>query len=206
MCRRTYLEGLAGAAGIVTVSATGQVREHAGHDGDPPDAIPSSETPPRRGESIMGLTVDPIESVRIGIVGLETRGVPLTEHLDHLSPEKAEIRAICDVVEDRVELIDDTWTKVAERDVLDLIFVFTNLDSHAAICTYCMEQGKHVATEVAAAEKQCWDLVDTAEVTQRNCTMLEQVNYGEEALWVLNMIRNGVFGDDLPADAAEERS
>lgn len=248
MRRRRYLEGVAGTVGIITVSATGEVRRHRsddrddrvrrspGDDYEPEEGAPRSEAPPREGESVMGLTVDPIAPVRVGIIGLGSRGSVLTEHLDRLSPEKAEIRAICDVVEDRVEetaasmeqapdtysagvseeewdgreewrapvpieergeMIDDTWMEVAERDDLDLIFVFTDLDSHAAICTYCMEQGKHVATEVAAAEtiEQCWDLVDTAEEVRKNCTMLEQVPYYEEELWVLNMVRNGVFGD-----------
>ncbi|WP_255171209.1 Gfo/Idh/MocA family protein [Natrononativus amylolyticus] len=238
MHRRTYLQGLAGATGFVTVSATGQARKHSGDGRGPPDDVPPGETPPRRGDSVIGLAVDPIAPVRIGIIGLGNRGASLTQHLDRLDPDMAEIRAICDVVDDRVEsmaaslqadpdtysagvgedewdgrdewraevpvddpedMIDDTWMEVAERDDLDLIFVFSDLDSHATMCTYAMEQGKHVATEVAAAEtiEQCWDLVDTAERTQKNCMMLEQVNYFEEELWVLNMIREGVFGDEL---------
>lgn len=248
MRRRRYLEGVAGTVGIVTVSATGQVRRHRPEepadeerggpstDYEPEAGDPRSEAPPQAGESVIGLTEEPIVPVRAGIIGLGSRGASLTEHVDRLPPEMVEIRAICDVVEDRVEsvaasledepdtysagvseggwdgrdewrapvpiegrgdLVDDTWMEVAERDDLDLVFVFTDLDSHAPICTYVMEQGKHVATEVAAAETvpQCWDLVDTAEEAQKNCMMLEQVNYFEEELWVLNMIRNGVFGE-----------
>ena len=238
MRRRTYLKGVAGAAGIVTVSPNGVTREHEVDDFDAPEDLPSSDPPPRSGSSVVGLTVDPIVPVRIGIIGLGSRGLALTEELDQLPADKAEIRAICDVVDDRVEeaaatiqqdpdtysagvgedewdgeddwrapvpitdldeLVDDTWMEVAERDDLDLLFVFTDIDSHAPMCTYIMEQGKHVATEVQAADtiEHCWDLVDTAEETQRHCMMLEQVPYFEEELWVLNMIRNGLFGREL---------
>jgi len=62
-----------------------------------------------------------------------------------------------------------------------------------------MEQGHHVATEVPMAMtlEECWDLVDTAERTQRHCMMLENVCYFEEEMWVLNMVKQGVFGDEL---------
>ena len=42
-----------------------------------------------------------------------------------------------------------------------------------------MEHGKHVAIEVPAALtiQECWQLVNTAEKTQRHCIQLENVNY-----------------------------
>jgi hypothetical protein len=67
-----------------------------------------------------------------------------------------------------------------------------------------MQQGKHVAVEVPVAHKleDCWKLVNTAEETQRNCMMLENVCYGDEELWILNMVNEGVFGTLTHAEAA----
>ena len=66
--RRTYLKGLAGA-GIVTVTPTGKVLADGEDDYGSPE-----ETPPAKGDCVMGLTVDPIEQVRVGIIGLGSRG------------------------------------------------------------------------------------------------------------------------------------
>lgn len=229
MQRRKYLEGLASACGIVTVTPTGEVL------GPDDDRSGSAEPKDTGRKSVIGLSCPPIQPVNVGIIGLGNRGSHLTRLIDEMYPDKAEIKAICDIVEERVEEmrselqqepdiysagvsedewvgtdewkqevptdepVDDTWKEVVERDDLDLVFVFTNLGSHAPMCTYIMEQGKHAATEVAAAEtiEQCWNLVKTAEKERKHCMMLEQVNYFEEEMWVLNMIKNGVFGDKL---------
>jgi hypothetical protein len=69
---------------------------------------------------------------------------------------------------------------------------------------YAMRQGKHVALEVPAAItiEECWKLVDIAEETQLNCIMLENVCYGEQELWLLNMAERGVFGTLTYAECA----
>jgi len=67
-----------------------------------------------------------------------------------------------------------------------------------------MESGKHAFVEVPAATtmEECWQLVNTAERTQKNCMMMENVNYGRDELMVLNMVRKGVFGELLHGEAA----
>jgi len=67
-----------------------------------------------------------------------------------------------------------------------------------------MEQGKHVACEVPIAYtlEDCWLLTETAERTQKHCVMLENCNYNEEELWILNMIQEGVFGNITHAEGA----
>ena len=67
-----------------------------------------------------------------------------------------------------------------------------------------MQKGKHVAVEVPAAYtvEDCWKLVNTAEETQKNCMMLENACYEKEALWILNMVKQGVFGTLTYAEAA----
>lgn len=67
-----------------------------------------------------------------------------------------------------------------------------------------MVSGKHAFVEVPAATtiEECWQLVNTAERTQKNCMMMENVNYGREELMVLNMVRQGLFGQVLHGEAA----
>ena len=67
-----------------------------------------------------------------------------------------------------------------------------------------MEQGKHAFVEVAAAVTvdDCWRLVDTSERLQKHCVILENCCYGENELLVLNMARQGVFGDLTHAECA----
>lgn len=217
MQRRKYLESMAGAMGVVTVSHTGSARQHG--NGNPGKGEgPPDETPPRKGESVIGLT-DQIDTVDVGIIGLGNRGSSMTQLIDAMANEdKGRIRAICDLREEPVretenwieeegtnEVPDtytgskDAWQDLVERDDLDLVFVFTHHRAHAPMAKYAMEQGKHVAVEVpmATTVEECWSLVDTAERTQKQCMMLENVNYFDTEMWVLNMVHQGVFGDQL---------
>jgi len=72
------------------------------------------------------------------------------------------------------------------------------------MCVRTMERGKHAFVEVAAGVTvdECWKLVETSERTQRHCVMLENCCYGENELFVLNMVRQGVFGELTHAECA----
>src|SRR5262249_52365248 len=48
----------------------------------------------------------------------------------------------------------------------------------------------------------CWELVDTSERTRRHCLMLENCCYGYNELLVLNMVRDGLFGELTHGEAA----
>jgi len=67
-----------------------------------------------------------------------------------------------------------------------------------------MENGKHVASEVPIAStlEDCWNLIKVAERTKKHCMMMENCNYNDEELWILNMIQEGVFGDITHAEGA----
>ncbi|UCG29020.1 MAG: Gfo/Idh/MocA family oxidoreductase [Bacteroidales bacterium] len=180
-----------------------------------------SQDVPGKGTSVMGLTVPPISQVRVGIIGLGNRGFGMTRLVNTLCPDKATITAICDI---RQEMVDKTldflkkegqdpanysgtenaWKELVARDDIDLIMVFTHWDLHVPMCIEAMLKGKHVVVEVPAAYtvEDCWKLVNTAEETRKNCMMLENVCYGAEELWILNMVKNGVFGTLTHAEAA----
>jgi predicted dehydrogenase len=65
-----------------------------------------------------------------------------------------------------------------------------------------MKAGKYAATEVPAAVtvEECWELVRTSEETGMPCMMLENVCYFQDALALLRMVREGVFGDLFHAE------
>lgn len=72
------------------------------------------------------------------------------------------------------------------------------------MAVYAMEHGKHVAVEVPAAMSldECWQLVDTAEKTQRHCMMLENCVYDFFELTTLNMAQHGLFGEILHTEGS----
>lgn len=173
-----------------------------------------------KGKTVMGLTVDPIEQVKVALIGLGNRGSGHMKQINAIFP-KAKITAICDIrrshVDKALEFLKnhnqspaiytdsaDAWKEMVHRDDIDLVIISTPWDDHVPMCVHSMQQGKHVAVEVPAAVTldECWQLVDTAEVTQRNCMMMENVCYGDEELWLLNMVDKGVFGTLTYAEAA----
>ncbi|MEN8222500.1 MAG: Gfo/Idh/MocA family oxidoreductase [Acidobacteriota bacterium] len=155
----------------------------------------------------------PMDIVRIGFVGVGGMGTAHCKNL--LNIEGAEIRAVCDIVPEKVENIQklclekgfgkpDAYTRgeydykrMCERDDLDLIMTATPWKWHVPVAVEAMKSGKHTAIEVPAALTidECWDLVETAEKEEKYCVMLENCNYDKTELTVLNMARKGMFGE-----------
>ncbi len=210
--RRTFLKtaaaGLA-AAGLSDLSSFA--------------ANPSSirlPVPDRRGKSVMGLTCEPLFVVRIGLIGLGMRGMDTVGRL--LNVEGVEITAVCDVIPERVaqakKLVtaagrkepvgyakgENDWMHLCEQKDVDLVYSCTPWMLHTPASVYAMKQGKHTATEVPAATtlEECWELVNTAEETQRHCMMLENCCYDFFELTTLNMARQGVFGEIMHGEGA----
>ena len=176
--------------------------------------------PDRMGKSVMNLTTEPMKKVRIGVIGLGMRGLDGVDRL--LKVDGVEITAVCDVLPDRVaeakKLVTDAgrkepagysggdsdWMNLCKRDDVDLVYSCTPWYLHTPASVYAMKQGKHAATEVPAATtlEDCWDLVNTAEATQRHCMMLENCCYDFFELATLNMSRQGVFGEIIYTECA----
>jgi predicted dehydrogenase len=153
--------------------------------------------------------------VRIGFVGVGARGSCLLKIL--LELKDVEIRALCDLREDRVVraqrwVVDagqaepqgywrgeTDFKRLCQQNDLDLVITATPWRWHVPVCVAAMEAGRHAATEVPAAVTldECWQLVETSERTGRHCVMLEQYCYFRKAMTILNMIRRGVFGELL---------
>ncbi len=184
-------------------------------------AIDLFPEPPRpAGQSdVIELRCEPIDTVRIGFIGLGMRGYGAVYRYTFL--ENIEIKALCDVVPENVDKCQDLlkekglpeadgytgtddWKEICERDDIDLIYVCTHWDLHTPIAVYAMEQGKHVAVEVPAAltVDECWQLVNTAEKTRRHCMQLENCNYDFFEITTLNMAQQGVFGEIVHCEGA----
>ena len=87
---------------------------------------------------------------------------------------------------------------------MDFAYIATPWEWHVPMALAAMNSGKHAFVEVPAAAtiEDCWKLVDTSEKTRRHCLMMENCCYGYNELMVLNMIRDGLFGDLLYGEGA----
>jgi predicted dehydrogenase len=162
--------------------------------------------------------VPPMDKVRIGFVGVGMQGSSHVRnflHIDHV-----EIKAICDIVEDKVKEMQTLVTeagfpeptgyskgeydfiRMCEEEDLDLVFISTPWKWHVPNCVAAMKNGKHAATEVPAAVTidECWELVETAETYQKHCVMMENCNYDRPEMMVMNIVRKGLFGEIIHAD------
>jgi predicted dehydrogenase len=161
----------------------------------------------------------PIDPVRIGFVGIGGRGSSLVRLL--LELEGVEIRAVCDLIEERVakaqRWVQDAgqpkpsgyfpgetdFKQLCEREDLDLVVTATPWRWHVPVCVSAMKAGKHAATEVPAAVTvdECWQLVENSEKHNRHCVMLENCCYGRTEMMILNMVRKGLFGELIHGEA-----
>lgn len=157
--------------------------------------------------------------LRIGFVGTGGRGTGLIRNLLRL--EGVEIRALCDINEERLaraqELVakagqpkpegysrgETDFRRLCDRADLDLVMNATPWKWHTQIAVAAMRAGKHTATEVPAAQTvdECWELVETSEKTGKHSVILENDCYYRYVLLALNMIRAGLLGEVLYAEA-----
>jgi hypothetical protein len=182
--------------------------------------VQAAGAPAAQGASVIGMKFEPRAVVRVALVGCGGRGQSLLSDL--LGIEKLEIKAICDVVPDRIAeagaLIakkekpapaafakgDHDFENLCRRDDLDVVYIATPWSWHVPMALAAMNAGKHAFVEVPAATtlEDCWKLVDTSERTRRHCVMLENCCYGYNELLVLNLTRAGILGELTHAEAA----
>lgn len=162
---------------------------------------------------------DPIDTVRVGFIGLGMRGYSAVERFIHVPGSK--IMAICDIempqVERSLKMLEkngltaaayggseDSWKELCERPDIDLVYIVTDWKHHAQMAQYAMEHGKHVAIEVPAAMNldEIWTLIDTSERTRKHCMMLENCVYDFFEMNTLNMAQQGLFGEVLHVEGS----
>ena len=173
--------------------------------------------------SVFDLATEALPKVRVALFGLGNRGGSLINMLEWLIGQgHAEITAISDVNPKKVERAlqriaefqanaprvftgsDDAWKEACSTEVADLALICTPWEWHTPMAAFAMRQGLHAASEVpiATTYQEGIDLVKTAEETQRHCIMLENCCYNGEELWIMQMIKEGVFGTLTHAECA----
>ncbi|MFH0992642.1 MAG: Gfo/Idh/MocA family oxidoreductase [bacterium] len=173
---------------------------------------------PQKGPSMIGYAAPPMEKVRIGFVGVGGMG---SAHLSNLLKIKGvEVRAVCDIVEKRVERAqtmvekagfpkpegyarsEEDFKRLCQRDDLDLVYTATPWEWHVPVCLAAMKNRKHAASEVpiAITIDQCWQLVRMSEKTRKHCIMMENCNYDKVEMMILNMVKKELFGELLYAE------
>jgi hypothetical protein len=151
--------------------------------------------------------------LRLGIIGTGLRG----QELLRLSLQRDDtiVPAICDI-DDRMlgmalNLYDKAgkpypeiynadkmaWQQLLARPDLDAVIIATPWEWHYPMAMEAMEAGKHVGCEVimGTTVEEHWDIVRQSESTGKQYMMLENVCYRRDVMAVLNMVRQGVFGE-----------
>ena len=160
-----------------------------------------------------------IELVKVGMIGLGARTETLLATIFNMTDE-VEVTAICDVREERITRIQEIFAskkkkqlavfrdyrKLIESPAVDAVLVPTSWNSHLQIAGDAMRMGKHVGIEVggASSTEELWQLVHASESTGVSCMMLENVCYARNELMVLNMVRQGLFGELIHCECGYE--
>lgn len=206
--RRGFLKALGGlTAGMAALPAISSAQ--------------TSSAPARAsGARYMGDFAAPkLDKVKIAFIGVGARG---TGHCRQFAAiEGTEIVGIADLHEDwakrsqnnakeknhdpKIYYGDDNgWRKMLEETKPDAVIISTPWELHAEQAIAVMEAGAHAFVELplGLTIEEMWKIVDTSERTQRHCMLMENVNYGREELLYLNMVRQGVVGELLHAEAS----
>ena len=151
--------------------------------------------------------------LQIGIIGTGLRGQWNTKLL--LDRPDVDIPVICDIDQRMIDMVLELFSKAGRpkpkiydqgpedylnmlsKEDLDAVNIATPWEWHHPMAIEAMKNKMHVGVEVPAALtiKDCWDLVDTSEQTKKLCMIMENVNYRRDILAVLNMVRQGLFGE-----------
>ena len=156
----------------------------------------------------------PATRIRIAIIGTGLRG---QDHLGLLLRRNdVDVIAICDVSEIMLqaakELInksgkkmpviytgdDFAWKRLLENEKTDAVLIATPWEWHKPMVIGALNAGiKYVATEVVLGITldDHWEVVKTAEKNNAHVMMLENVCYRRDILAILNMVKQGLFGE-----------
>ncbi len=153
------------------------------------------------------------DKVRLGYIGVGLRG---RDHVgEGLLRDDVEIVAICDPQESSLKPCREQFTKAGkpppkeytgsldayknllERKDIDAVIIASPWQFHHAQAIDAMKAGKYVGCEVIAglSIQDHWDLVHTSEKSGIPYMTLENVCYRRDVMAVLNMVRQGLFGE-----------
>ncbi|WP_158799592.1 Gfo/Idh/MocA family protein [Pedobacter sp. L105] len=153
------------------------------------------------------------EKVRLGYIGVGQRG---RSHIgEGILREDVEIVAVCDIQESSLKYCRELFNKAGEklpveytggleaykklldRKDIDGVIIATPWAFHKEQAIYAMRSGKYVGCEVIAGITLAdhWDIAKVYEETKVPYMTLENVCYRRDVMAVLNMVRQGLFGE-----------
>ncbi|MDX1942985.1 MAG: Gfo/Idh/MocA family oxidoreductase [Saprospiraceae bacterium] len=156
---------------------------------------------------------DNAQKVRLGFIGVGFRG---QDHLDlALRRDDVEVIALCDIQQAMMDTALKQVTKankpkpqvilegpygyrkLLENKDIDAVIISTPWEWHTQMCLDAMNAKKYVGCEVITGMtvEECWELVHTSERTGMPLMMLENVCYRRDVMAVMNMVRQGLFGE-----------
>lgn len=155
----------------------------------------------------------PADRLRIGVIGTGLRG---QSHIAlALQRDDCDVTAICDIDERmlaRTRKIfadvnrpapreytgsEEAWRELLAKEDVDAVLIATPWRWHSVMSVEAMKAGRYVGTEVGGAFSidECWELVRTHEATGAHLYFLENVCFRRDVMAVLQMVREGVFGE-----------
>ena len=146
---------------------------------------------------------------RVALAGCGCRGASMLPLL--LEMEDVRVTAVCDPYLDKAEACAEQvrkaygepcavytdYREMIEKDDADGVMVSTSWQAHCAVAIAAMRAGKYAAVECGGgcSMDELWDLVRTSEQTGMPCMALENCCYDRNEMAVLNMIKQGIFGE-----------
>lgn len=167
-----------------------------------------------------GFGSSPENKVRLAFIGVGLRG---QAHLDNaLRRNDVDVVAICDVDDRMIGMATDIarksgkpmpkifkgdtheYQRLLEQKNIDAVLIATPWEWHTPMIIDSLQAGiKYVATEVilGITLEDHWAVVREAEKQNAHVTMLENACYFRDVMAVLNMVRQGVFGEIIHLQA-----
>jgi predicted dehydrogenase len=156
---------------------------------------------------------DKEQKVKLGFIGVGARG---SGHVGlALGRNDVEVVAICDIQQRMIDMTLPLFTKTTkpkpqvimdgphgykkllENKEIDAVIISTPWEWHTVMSIDAMRAKKYVGCEVITGMtvEECWELVHTSEQTGMPLMMLENVCYRRDVMAIMNMVRQGLFGE-----------
>jgi hypothetical protein len=158
------------------------------------------------------------DKIRLGYIGVGSRG---RTHVEAgVMRSDVEVVAVCDIQEGSLqasrEIFNkagkklpkeytgglDAFKKMLDRKDIDGVIISTPWAFHKDQAIYAMRAGKYVGCEVIAgiSLEDHWEIAKVYEETKVPYMTLENVCYRRDVMAVLNMTRQGLFGELVHAE------
>ena len=159
------------------------------------------------------------DRIKLAVIGLGNRGLGMLKNpIIPMKEEGIDVVVVCDPLEDRVDkavnaLLESgaekpfattNYKEVLSLKELDAVYIAVSWELHVEVAVAAMKAGKYVGLEVGGAYSldDCYKLIQTYEETGTEFMFMENCCYGKRELMMLNMVRQGFFGDVVHCNGA----